>query len=294
MLTLAAADTIAGVAQSATTVNCTIFGMQLNAGVEAYSALYQGQLAAAAATIYTVPGSTQAFIRSIHVVNTNASTPQTFQLFRGGTAAANAITPIFVLPAGGSATYEDGDGWMLLNANGQLLTTAAVPTTRAIFLEADQFNLNGCIAKTLGAIGAGPIANKARGAFFADAITSGCITTFVMPDDAQTALISIRPMWVPDTSDATPHTVRWQMIVLDITTADVTSAGTTITWTGGSAARTANVAVVDVYQATTGVVTIGAGDLVRIEIQRLGADGADTYVGGVVLLGLHIDYQAVS
>ncbi len=111
MITLAAADTIAGVAESATTVNCAIFGLEVTtAGVETYKCLYQGQLAAAAATLYTVPASTTAFVRSVHVVNTSASATKTFQLFRGGTAAANAITDSKTLPAGGMAVYS-GDGW---------------------------------------------------------------------------------------------------------------------------------------------------------------------------------------
>lgn len=127
MLTLAAADTIAGVAQTTATVTCTLFGMELNAGTEVYKVLDQRQLANAAATIYTAPGSTTAFIKSILVVNTSATATQTFQLFRGGTAAANAITPLYTLPAGGSATYEDGNGWEFYNNLGQILGSTSAP-----------------------------------------------------------------------------------------------------------------------------------------------------------------------
>ena len=123
MLTLDAADTLAGVAQTASKVTCTIFGMTLNAGVEEYLAIDQRQLAAAATTIYTVDAGTQAFVKTILVVNTDTAATQTFQLFRGGTAAANAITPVFTLPAGGCAAYEDGQGWQVFNSTGQLLTT---------------------------------------------------------------------------------------------------------------------------------------------------------------------------
>lgn len=122
MLLLAAADTLAGVAQTATTVTMTVFGMELNAGTEAYKVLAQSQLPAAAATQYTVPGSTTAFIRSIMLVNTSASATQTVQLFRGGTAQANAITPVLTIPAGGMAVYEDGQGWEVFDSIGQLLT----------------------------------------------------------------------------------------------------------------------------------------------------------------------------
>lgn len=118
MLTLAAADTIAGGASVASKVTCTIYGgMQLVGTTETYSVLYQGQLAAAAATIYTVPASTQSFIRSISVVNTD-TVPQTFQFFRGGTAQANAITPVITLSAGGMAGYEDGAGWATYGTDG--------------------------------------------------------------------------------------------------------------------------------------------------------------------------------
>lgn len=120
MKLLAAADTLAGVASVASQVTCTIYGLQLSGGTETYQVLYQGQLPAAAATIYTVPGSTTAFVRSIDVVNNDASA-RTFQLFRGGTAAANAITPVFTLGAGCMACYEDGLGWQFYTASGQLM-----------------------------------------------------------------------------------------------------------------------------------------------------------------------------
>jgi hypothetical protein len=73
--------------------------------------LYQGQLAAAAATIYTATANGPTFVRTITIVNTDTVSANTFQLFRGGTAAANAITPVINLPAGGAANYEDGKGW---------------------------------------------------------------------------------------------------------------------------------------------------------------------------------------
>jgi hypothetical protein len=132
MLLLAPADTLAGGAQTATTVTCTVFGMELNAGVETYKVLDQRQLASTVATIYTAPASTAAFIRSIVLVNTNAGASQTFQLFRGGTAAANAITPLLTIPAGGMAVYEDGEGWKFYNSSGQLLGQGASGGTPAV------------------------------------------------------------------------------------------------------------------------------------------------------------------
>lgn len=128
MLTLAASQTIAAVASAATEVTCTLFLMQLNAGAEVYTNDQQ-QLATSAATIYTAPTSTEAFIRSIHVVNTDTSNSNTFQLFVGGTAAANAITPVFTLVAGGMAVYEDGLGWQFFDNTGRLMQSQALSTS---------------------------------------------------------------------------------------------------------------------------------------------------------------------
>jgi hypothetical protein len=117
MITLAAADTLAAGASVATQLTSTIFGMELNAGTEVYKVLDQRQLAAAPATIYTAPGSTTAFIKTICVVNNDTSV-RTCQFFRGGTAAANAITPVLSIPIGGFALYEDGQGWSVYDAAG--------------------------------------------------------------------------------------------------------------------------------------------------------------------------------
>jgi hypothetical protein len=119
MITLAAADTLAAGASVATQVTSTVFGMELNAGTEVYKVLDQRQLAAAPATIYTAPASTTAFIKTITVVN-NDSVMRTAQYFRGGTAAANAITPPVSIPAGGWAVYEDGEGWDVYDGSGRL------------------------------------------------------------------------------------------------------------------------------------------------------------------------------
>ncbi|MEQ1636706.1 MAG: hypothetical protein ABL903_08430 [Methylococcales bacterium] len=123
MHTLAAADFIAADADVANAVTLTLFGMELAGTTETYKVLYQGQLATATATVYTVPGATTTFVRSIVAVNTNTASNRAFQLFRGGSAAANAITPLTMIPAGGMAIYEDGRGWQVMNASGQQLTT---------------------------------------------------------------------------------------------------------------------------------------------------------------------------
>lgn len=123
MIILAANDTIAGVADAASQVSVTIFGMELETTglAETYKTLYQGQLAASPATIYTATANGPSFIRSIAVVN-NDSVQRTFQLFRGGTAALNKITPAIPIAPGGFALYEDMRGWQVFSSNGSLLT----------------------------------------------------------------------------------------------------------------------------------------------------------------------------
>lgn len=123
MLTLAAADTLAAAAQTATTVSLTIFGMELVGTTETYKVLYQGQPGTSAATVYTAPAT--AFVKSISVVNT-AGSAQTFALYRGGTAAVNRLTPDLTLPGGGWATWEDGLGWQVYRSTGQILAGAVL------------------------------------------------------------------------------------------------------------------------------------------------------------------------
>ena len=144
MITLAAADTLAGGASVASQLTSTIFGMELNAGVEVYKVLDQRQLAASPATIYTVPASTTTFIKSIMVVN-NDTVSRTFRLFRGGTANANALTPNFSLLPGGAALYEDALGWRFFNSAGQVLVGAGGSPNGAV----DVWGPTGTLAESL-------------------------------------------------------------------------------------------------------------------------------------------------
>jgi len=142
MLTLATTNTIAGVGSVASQLTCTIMGMELNGTTEVYKILDQRQLAAAAETIYTVPSSTTTFVKSITVVN-NDTAVRTFRLFLNGTAAANAITPLYEIQPGGQAVYEDGAGWTLYTANGIMLNGAV-----CLDLYQTAFFVTGCKAET--------------------------------------------------------------------------------------------------------------------------------------------------
>jgi hypothetical protein len=73
---------------------------------------------------------------------------------------------------------------------------------------------------------------------------------------------------------------------------DITAAGTTVAFTGSSAARTASVIVVESAQQL--LASVSSGDIIRLNIRRIGADAADTYVGNVNILGWFYDYTAIA
>lgn len=126
----------------------------------------------------------------------------------------------------------------------------------------------------------------------ADAATSGGVWTFAVPHDWASGVLTAQPIWAPGSTDAVAHTVRWSLDVKALAAAaDVTAAGTTTNFTGTSAARTANLVVKDTA-TSTGVTPAAVGDLIRLNLRRIGADGADTYVGVVNLLGVLITYTA--
>lgn len=71
-------------------------------------ALANGQLAAAKATLYTVPALTFTIVKSITLVNTDASA-RTVNLYVKPAATSRRIIPLNLsIPAGGSYVYDDG------------------------------------------------------------------------------------------------------------------------------------------------------------------------------------------
>lgn len=131
MITLGPADTLAGVAGTASAITATIFGMELNAGVESYKRLSQAQLGLAAATLYTAPAATQTFVKTIHLANVTANPVGGVSLFNGGTATTNQITGTFTIPANGFAIIDDA-GMQVYDANGNLILNGAVSSTSGL------------------------------------------------------------------------------------------------------------------------------------------------------------------
>jgi hypothetical protein len=188
--------------------------------------------------------------------------------------------------AGYSRMYVDTADAILKSKDSAGVISVYGARTRALFVDGSTFRMDAATGVKLGTP-----PNAIDGVQLADGLTSGAYCNFIMPVDVITGTVTVRPMWAPGATDGTAHTVRWQMNIKVLNAADVTAAGTTVTWTGVSAARTVNVEVLETGQVSTGVSPV-AGDRVRLEIQRLGADGADTYVGAVNLLGVRIDYAA--
>jgi hypothetical protein len=121
VISIAAAGTLQGSATAAASVTYTLLGMERSGATNTYKPLSQGQLAATAGVIYTVPGATVAFVKTILLSN-QASSNQTVILYLNGSAAANALFRV-QLPPLGSAVYDGR--WNVYDSNGNVLQTIA-------------------------------------------------------------------------------------------------------------------------------------------------------------------------
>jgi hypothetical protein len=140
----------------------------------------------------------------------------------------------------------------------------------------------------------GTVPDAADAIALANATTQGCYWLMKAPDDWESGNLFVRPDWVPGSTDAVAHTVRWSVTVARVGNAsNITAAGTTTTYTGDSAARTANILVGTEAATDTGVApTNPPSQYFKINLRRIGADANDTYVGVVNLLGLVVSYLA--
>lgn len=168
-ITLEAAQTVRGVAGTATAVTYTLLGDEAAGGADAFKVLAQGQLPAAAGLLYTVPALTASIVKSIHLANATALAVTGVKLYIGGTAAANQITGSITIPANGSAIYG-GDGWRIYDANGNLLTTSTIALTGDVTGSG-----TGSIATSiaLGAVTYAKIQDQAQATFLMRAAAAG-------------------------------------------------------------------------------------------------------------------------
>jgi hypothetical protein len=202
--------------------------------------------------------------------------------------AYRAVSP--TLPISFTSFTEKDDIYVSASDQGDFPHGASSHTdiTRNIFLKAEDATLGTGTAF----LNVGSGLNISRTVEYSDAASEDASWTFQIPDDWASGAITIQPVWSPGSTDGTAHTVRYVYTTKNLASGtDVTAAGTAVTWTGASAARTVNILVFDTATSTT-VTPAAAGNLMLFNLQRLGSDGADTYVGTVRIHGLIVSYTA--
>lgn len=87
--------------------------------------------ASGTSTVFTGTAAHTYTIKRIKIVNTDTVNTKTFQLFLNGSAAGNAITPVFTIDAGGMA---DGDDFIVLSGTETLqITTSGTGLTISVY-----------------------------------------------------------------------------------------------------------------------------------------------------------------
>jgi hypothetical protein len=161
--------------------------------------------------------------------------------------------------------------------------------SRTLWLGADRAQLDSGTAATIGTV-----PNAVQAVALADAATQGCYWAIAVPVDWASGSITVQPFWAPGATDAVAHTVRWSFTVKSVVSGgDATAAGTNVLVTGQSLAH----AVGFIYgngeaQTDTTVTPTTIQDILMVNLRRIGADAADTYVGVVNLIGVRLRYTA--
>jgi hypothetical protein len=112
---------------------------------------------------------------------------------------------------------------------------------------------------------------------------------FLVPMDASSSTLTVRPAWTARATDSSSHSVRWVVYYSVMT--DGASSGSSMTsaaFMSPAKAHTANYFYLE--DGTT--ITASAGSIVKLAVERTGNDWADTYIGDVALLGLRVDYTS--
>jgi hypothetical protein len=92
--------------------------------------LVHTQPTAAGATVYTTPGATVTVVRHMRCTNKDSSS-HTLELFRNGSAAANALTEVITIPAGGA--WED-DVYIALAATDTIYAKADADSKITLYI----------------------------------------------------------------------------------------------------------------------------------------------------------------
>jgi hypothetical protein len=198
-------------------------------------------------------------------------------------ASATPSTQAFgdVATIGTADTFTRGDHKHAMPAH-------TVFTTRRIYLPSHTFTGGG------GESTSGTSPNAVTVLQLPDAATTGVLTSFIYPADAVNGgSFTMRPLVVAGATVAA-GTVRWRETLHPLVASTVAAAGTQVSWTGDSAARTAGVSWRETGTPSSPAFTPSIGEVVRVCLERLGADAADTLATNVYLVGIEIDYTSVT
>lgn len=162
------------------------------------------------------------------------------------------------------------------------------PIARSLFKPAREFFADAAAATTT----AGALPDAWPYYRLDDAASQGIFGLIVPPPDLKPGTsIAIRTVWVPNTTMT--GAVRWSVNALIIQNGTIaTATGTTTAVTGTSSAKTAAAK----YEDSLGTIftNVQLTDILRLDIRRLGADGADTMNSDQIrMMGLWLDYTAV-
>lgn len=120
MLLLEASDTLVAEAGAATALTVTVYALEDASGTRTYKKVFQGQPGSSPTTLYTVPASTTALLKSMFVANPTGMA-RSIKLWHDGSSDANVILPSIIIGAGEFAAYVD-DGWKFFDSGGNLKT----------------------------------------------------------------------------------------------------------------------------------------------------------------------------
>jgi hypothetical protein len=205
----------------------------------------------------------------------------------GGVGAAGDITDIDpgdATAAGASGKWADAahqhENTAVPNNHG---AAEHSNITRSLFLPVGDVTTDG---GTIAVRGTAP--DALRVLTLADAASSGHSWTFAVPDDWASGALAWEIWHAGQTT--TSGSVRWTVDVLSAAEgASIVAAGSSSSFTG-QAPTTADLLV---KETVLGLVTpAAAGDLIRVNVRRIGADGADTYAASTSLIGVLVTYTA--
>ena len=130
--------------------------------------------------------------------------------------------------------------------------------------------------------------DSVRAIELADAASAGAQWTWMVPEDYTGAGINVEIYHAG--AGTVAGSVRWELKALDlIEGANIVAAAGSVLFTG-QAPTTADLLVVEASQAVA--LTLVAGELVRLSVRRLGADGADNYTATTRLIGIRLFYTS--